>query len=51
MAKEATVCIIAPAVDPGHVTPHSEPFQSVERQLFVSHLKLKIFKTKWKSTK
>jgi D-sedoheptulose 7-phosphate isomerase len=50
-AKEATACVIVPAVNPAHVTPHSEAFQAVIWHLFVSHPKLKVAQTKWESTK
>jgi D-sedoheptulose 7-phosphate isomerase len=50
-AKEATACVIVPTVNPDHVTPHSEAFQSVVWHLFVSHPKLKVNKTKWEGTK
>jgi len=50
-AKEATACVVVPTVNPAHVTPHSEAFQSVIWHLFVSHPKLKVGRTKWESTK
>jgi D-sedoheptulose 7-phosphate isomerase len=50
-AKEATACVVVPTVNPAHVTPHTEAFQSVIWHLFVSHPKLKVGKTKWESTK
>ena len=50
-AKEATACVVVPAVNPAHITPHSEAFQAVIWHLFVSHPKLKVGRTKWKSTK
>jgi D-sedoheptulose 7-phosphate isomerase len=50
-AKEATVCVIVPIVNPAHITPHSEAFQGVIWHLFVSHPKLKVMATKWESTK
>jgi len=50
-AKEATACVIVPTVNPTHVTPHSEAFQSVVWHLLVSHPKLKVGQTKWESTK
>jgi D-sedoheptulose 7-phosphate isomerase len=48
-AKEATVCVIVPTVNPSHVTPHSEAFQAVVWHLLVSHPKLKQSQTKWES--
>jgi len=50
-AKEATACVIVPAVNPNHVTPHTEAFQAVLWHLFVSHPKLKATQTKWESTR
>ena len=50
-AKEATACVIVPTVNPAHVTPHTEAFQSVIWHLFVSHPKLKVGRTKWESTR
>jgi D-sedoheptulose 7-phosphate isomerase len=50
-AKEATVCVIVPTVNPTHVTPHSEAFQGIVWHLLVSHPKLKVAQTKWESTK
>jgi len=50
-AKEATACVIVPAVSPAHVTPHSEAFQGVIWHLLVSHPKLKVAQTKWESTR
>lgn len=50
-AKEATVCVIVPTVNPTHVTPHSEAFQGIVWHLLVSHPKLKVSQTKWESTK
>jgi D-sedoheptulose 7-phosphate isomerase len=50
-AREATVCVIVPTVNPTHVTPHSEAFQAVVWHLLVSHPKLKVAQTKWESTK
>src|SRR5208282_2318619 len=50
-AKEATVCVLVPTVNPAHVTPHSEAFQAVIWHLFVSHPRLKVAQTKWESTR
>ncbi|HEY2084238.1 MAG TPA: SIS domain-containing protein [Verrucomicrobiae bacterium] len=50
-AKEAIACVIVPAVNAAHVTPHSEAFQAVLWHLFVSHPRLKVTQTKWESTK
>jgi D-sedoheptulose 7-phosphate isomerase len=43
--------VIVPTVNPAHVTPHTEAFQSVIWHLFVSHPKLKVGRTKWESAK
>lgn len=48
-AKMADACIIIPTVNPDHVTPHSEAFQSVVWHLLVSHPLLKQTPTKWES--
>ncbi len=50
-AREATVCVVIPTINPEHVTPHAEAFQAVIWHLFVSHPKLKLNRTKWESTK
>jgi D-sedoheptulose 7-phosphate isomerase len=49
-ARNASVCVIVPTVNPNHVTPHAEAFQAVIWHLLVSHPKLKVSKTKWEST-
>ncbi|MFZ0760340.1 MAG: HAD-IIIA family hydrolase [Candidatus Sulfotelmatobacter sp.] len=49
-AKVADVCIIVPAVNPAHVTPHTEAFQSIVWHLLVSHPAVKQQPTKWEST-
>jgi D-sedoheptulose 7-phosphate isomerase len=49
-AKEATSCIVVPAANPEHITPHSEAFQAVIWHLFVSHPTLKMNRPKWEST-
>ena len=46
-AKNATICIIIPTINPESVTPHSESFQTVIWHLMVSHPKLKSNPTKW----
>jgi D-sedoheptulose 7-phosphate isomerase len=46
-AKNATICIIIPTINPESVTPHSESFQTVIWHLMVSHPKLKANPTKW----
>jgi D-sedoheptulose 7-phosphate isomerase len=48
-AKVADVCIIIPTVNPGHITPHTEAFQSVVWHLLVSHPLVKHHATKWES--
>lgn len=39
--------IVVPTVDPKHVTPHSEAFQSVISHCLVSHPKLMVQEAKW----
>jgi D-sedoheptulose 7-phosphate isomerase len=48
-AKVADTCIVVPLVNPMHVTPHTEAFQSVILHLLVSHPRLKQTQTKWES--
>jgi len=48
-AKVADACIVVPQVNPAHVTPHTEAFQSVIWHLMVSHPRLKQTPTKWES--
>jgi D-sedoheptulose 7-phosphate isomerase len=48
-AQVADACVIVPTVNPTHVTPHSEAFQTVVWHLFVSHPDLKAAATKWES--
>ena len=45
----ADACVVIPAVNPGHVTPHSEAFQAVVWHLLVSHPALKTAETRWES--
>ncbi len=47
----ADACVVVPEVNPAHVTPHTEAFQSVILHLLVSHPKLKQTQTKWESLK
>jgi D-sedoheptulose 7-phosphate isomerase len=49
-AKVADVCILIPGVNPAHVTPHTEAFQSIVWHLLVSHPAVKQLQTKWEST-
>lgn len=49
-AKVADVCILIPAVNPAHVTPHTEALQAVVWHLLVSHPAVKQQQTKWEST-
>jgi D-sedoheptulose 7-phosphate isomerase len=49
-AKLADVCVLIPAVNPAHITPHTEAFQAVVWHLLVSHPLLKQQQTKWEST-
>lgn len=39
--------LVVPTVDPKHVTPHTEAFQSVISHCLVSHPKLMVQNTKW----
>jgi D-sedoheptulose 7-phosphate isomerase len=48
-AKVADTCIVVPQVNPAHVTPHTEAFQSVILHLLVSHPRLQQTQTKWES--
>jgi D-sedoheptulose 7-phosphate isomerase len=48
-AQMADACITVPAVNPAHVTPHSEAFQAVIWHLLVSHPALKMAQTMWES--
>src|SRR5258708_31461740 len=48
-AHSADACLIIPTVDPEHVTPHTEAFQSVVQHLLVTHPRLKSKPTKWES--
>ncbi len=49
--KVADVAVLVPTVNPAHVTPHSEAFQSVIWHLLVSHPKVKSAPTRWESLK
>jgi D-sedoheptulose 7-phosphate isomerase len=48
-AQVADACVIVPAVNAAHVTPHAEAFQAVVWHGLVSHPKLKRGQTKWES--
>ena len=48
-ANVADVCIVIPTVNPAHITPHTEAFQSVVWHLLVSHPLVKQHATKWES--
>jgi D-sedoheptulose 7-phosphate isomerase len=48
-AQTADECIVIPAVNPAHVTPHAEAFQAVVWHSLVSHPALKAAATKWES--
>jgi D-sedoheptulose 7-phosphate isomerase len=50
-AQVADACIIIPTVNPAHVTPHTEAFQTVIWHLLVSHPRLKAAETKWESVR
>src|ERR1019366_7690890 len=48
-AQVADACVIVPAVNPSHITPHAEAFQAVVWHLLVSHPALKASETRWES--
>ncbi len=48
-AQVANACVIVPTVNPEHITPHTEAFQSVVHHLLVTHPRLKVAQTKWES--
>ncbi len=50
-AQVADACVIVPAVNPAHVTPHAEAFQAVVWHLLVTHPALKAAETRWESLK
>jgi D-sedoheptulose 7-phosphate isomerase len=50
-AQVADACVIIPTVNPEHVTPHTEAFQSVVHHLLVTHARLKAKQTKWEAVK
>jgi len=50
-AQVADACVIVPAVNPVHVTPHTEAFQAVVWHLIVSHPAIKRAETKWESVR
>ena len=50
-AKVADACVVIPMVNPAHVTPHAEAFQSVVWHALVSNPALKEASTKWESLK
>jgi D-sedoheptulose 7-phosphate isomerase len=50
-ARVADACVIVPAVNPSHVTPHTEAFQALVWHLIVSHPAIKRAETKWESVR
>src|SRR5215216_3523060 len=50
-AQVADACVIIPTINPEHVTPHTEAFQSVVHHLLVTHARLKAKQTKWEAVK
>ena len=48
-AQVADACVIVPAVNASHITPHAEAFQAVVWHLLVSHPALKSAETRWES--
>ncbi len=47
LRKVSETTLLIPVVNPKHVTPHSESFQSIILHCIVSHPDLQINKTKW----
>jgi D-sedoheptulose 7-phosphate isomerase len=50
-AQVADACVIVPAVNPLHITPHTEAFQAVVWHLIVSHPDIKRAETRWESVR
>ena len=50
-AQVADACVIVPAVNLVHTTPHTEAFQAVVWHLIVSHPDIKRAETKWESVR
>lgn len=50
-AQVADACVVIPTVNPDHITPHTEAFQSVVHHLLVTHPRLKTRQTMWESVK
>ena len=50
-ARVADACVLIPVVNPDHITPHSEAFQSVVLHLIISHPAIRQVPTKWESVK
>ena len=50
-AQVADACVIIPAVNAEHVTPHTEAFQAVVWHCLVTHPRLKAAATKWESVR
>jgi len=50
-ATVADACVIVPVVNPGSITPHTEPFQAVIWHLIVSDPRLQVMANKWKGSK
>ncbi|HEY1262843.1 MAG TPA: SIS domain-containing protein [Terriglobales bacterium] len=48
-AQVADACVVIPTVNPLHLTPHAEAFQSVIWHALVSHPALQTAATKWES--
>jgi len=48
-AQVADACVVIPAVNPAHVTPHAEAFQAIVWHLLVTHPALKAAETRWES--
>ena len=50
-AQVANACVIVPAINAAHITPHTEAFQAVIWHLIVSHPAIKRAETKWESVR
>ena len=50
-ARATQACVVVPVVNPAHVTPHTEAFQSLLCHLIVTHPQLKQCETKWEATR
>ena len=49
-ASVADACVIIPSVNPDHITPHAESFQSIILHTLISHPLVKRKNTKWETS-